>query len=368
MRDEAGERLRKRTRQLAAANALGARLSAMTDAGEILEAVVDELHQAFGFYCIAAVRLRTDGCVESAAGRGDAFLALGDRQWSQPQDIGLIGRCLRDRRPVLSGDVRAERDYQPTPETAAVGSELIVPVFVAGELWGVLNVEELENDAFHEDDLRLMETMADQVGSALRSASLYEQLERAYMGTAQALAAALEAKDSYTAHHAQSIVANAEAVGRRLGMDVTELRDLRFGAVFHDIGKIAVPEAILNKRGELTPEERAQIERHTIVGEQILAPVEFLAGARSFVRHEHERWDGRGYPDRLAGEAIPLGARIILACDALHAMTSDRPYRQAMSREEAWAELRANAGTQFDPRVVEALLDEVSAAPVSSLT
>ncbi len=361
-RDEAGERLRKRTRQLAAANALGTRLSAMTDVGEILDAVVEELHRAFGYYCCAAVRLRSDDHVESAAGRGDAFLALGDREWCQPREVGLIGRCLREGRPVVTGDVLAEPDYLPTPETVAVRSELIVPLYVAGELWGVLNVEELEVDAFHEDDVRLMQTMADQVGSALRSASLYEQLERAYMGTAEALAAALEAKDSYTAHHARSIVEHAESVGRRLGMDAAALRDLRFGAVFHDIGKIAVPEAILNKRGPLTPEERIEIERHTIVGEQILAPVEFLAGARRLVRHEHERWDGNGYPDRLAGTEIPLGSRIILACDALHAMTSDRPYRRAMSPEQAWSELRANAGTQFDPQVVAELLAVVGAS------
>ena len=219
-----------------------------------------------------------------------------------------------------------------------------------------------------DDGAALAQAAADQAGSALRSASLYEQLERAYMGTAEALAAALEAKDSYTAHHARSIVEHAEAVGRRLGMDARQLRDLRFGAVFHDIGKIAVPEAILNKRGPLTPDERREIERHTIVGEQILAPVEFLAGARLLVRHEHERWDGHGYPDRLAGTDIPLGSRIILACDALHAMTSDRPYRRAMSTEQAWGELQANAGTQFDPRVVAALLDVVNVAPVPSLT
>jgi HD-GYP domain-containing protein (c-di-GMP phosphodiesterase class II) len=127
-----------------------------------------------------------------------------------------------------------------------------------------------------------------------------------------------------------------------------------------------VPEAILNKRGPLTPEERVEIERHTIVGEQILAPVEFLAGARLLVRHEHERWDGRGYPDGLAGTDIPLGSRIILACDALHAMTSDRPYRHAMSPEQAWGELHANAGTQFDARVVAALHDVVDAAPVAA--
>ncbi|HET8952577.1 MAG TPA: HD domain-containing phosphohydrolase, partial [Solirubrobacteraceae bacterium] len=320
---EREQRLRKRTRQLGLANELGARLAGMTDVDGILEATVEELHRAFGYFLCAVVRDQ-DGRVSAAAVRGDAFLRLGLQKWSQPREDGLIGRCLRTKRPVLVDDVNAEPDYHPTAETVDVRSELIVPLWVGEELWGVINIEELEPGAFGEDDVRLVETVADQVGAALRSASLYEQLERAYLGTAQALVAALEAKDAYTAEHARSIVEQAEKVGVRLGLDDAALRDLRFAAVFHDIGKIAVPEAILSKPGPLTPEERAIMERHTIAGEQILAPVEFLAGVRALVRHEHERWDGAGYPDRLAGEAIPLGSRIIFACDALHAMTSDR--------------------------------------------
>ena len=361
--DPLDERLRRRTRQLVLANALGARLAAMTDVQTIMEAAVDELHRAFGFFCCAIVRIREDDHVESAAGRGAAFVRLGDQRWSQPREAGLIGRCLRTHRGVLSNDVHAEPDYRPTGETQAVRSELVVPLWVGDALWGVINLEETRPNAFDDDDLRLVETLADQAGSALRSAFLYEQLERAYLGTAEALAAALEAKDSYTAHHARSIVEHAEAVGTRLGLGAAELRDLRFGAVFHDIGKIAVPEAILDKRGPLTPAERAEMERHTIVGEQILAPVDFLAGARKLVRHEHERWDGAGYPDGLAGEAIPIGARIILACDAYHAMTSDRPYRRAMSADAAREELRRHAGTQFDPAVVDALLAVLGAPP-----
>jgi diguanylate cyclase (GGDEF)-like protein len=352
------ERLRKRTRQLALANQLGARLSAMTDVDAIIEAAVDELHGAFGFYLCCAARLRDDDLVEAAAERGDVPQGRG---WSQPRDVGLIGRCLREQRPILCNDVAKDPDYVISRETVDVGSELVAPVFIGDALWGALDVEEIDPEAFDEEDLVLVQTVADLIGSALFSASLYERLESAYLGTAEALAVALEAKDAYTAEHARSIVDQAEAVGQRLGMDEQSLKDLRLGAAFHDIGKIAIPESILNKRGPLTPEERATVERHTVIGEQILAPVEFLASVRRLVRHEHERWDGNGYPDRLAGEAIPLGSRIILACDALHAMTSDRPYRKAMSCEEATAELRRHAGTQFDPRVVETLLEVVGA-------
>ena len=354
--DGRDERLRKRTRQLALANELGARIAAMTDPMEIVDATVDELHRAFGYYAVAAIRLRADHRVDAAALRGDPFVRLLASSWSMPADQGLIGRCLRTRRPVVANDITAEPEYLATDETLDVRSELVVPLWAGDDLWGAINVEEPETDAFDDDDLLLVQMVAAQVGSAMRSALLYERLERAYLGTAEALAAALEAKDEYTADHARSIVEQAEAVGRRLGLDEDELRDLRFAAVFHDIGKIAVPEAILHKDGPLNREERAIMERHTIVGEQILQPVEFLAGVRKLVRHEHERWDGRGYPDGLRGLDIPLGSRVILACDALHAMTSDRPYRKAMSFDRAIGELRRHAGSQFDPEVVDALL------------
>jgi HD-GYP domain-containing protein (c-di-GMP phosphodiesterase class II) len=206
-------------------------------------------------------------------------------------------------------------------------------------------------------------TVADQVGSALHSATLFERLERAYLGTAEALSAALEAKDSYTAGHSRSIVMHAEAVGTRLAMEDEEVRMLRFAAAFHDIGKIAIPTETLHKRGPLSPEERAQIEQHTIVGERILAPVEFLSKVLPLVRHAHERWDGDGYPDGLAGEEIPLGARIIFVCDAHDAMTTDRPYRPALPEDDARSELRRCAGSQFDARVVAeflSLLDDES--------
>jgi HD-GYP domain-containing protein (c-di-GMP phosphodiesterase class II) len=243
-----------------------------------------------------------------------------------------------------------------------------VPVVVSGRPWGAISVQSTDTDAFDEEDARLLRAVGDQLAAALRSASLYEQLERAYLGTAEALSAALEAKDSYTAtpprkpslrcgnEHSRSLVERAEAVGRLLGMADPDLRTLRYGAVFHDIGKLAVPEAILNKPGPLTAEELEIVQRHTLIGEQILAPVEFLAEVLPLVRSAHERWDGRGYPDGLAGDEIPLGARIVFACDTYEAMTAQRPYRAALTEEEARAELRRVTGTQLDPRVVEALL------------
>ncbi len=361
------ERLRRRTQQLSMANALGTRLAGMTSPQPILEAAVEELHRTFGYYVCSIVRTRQDGYVESVAGRGEPYAELAGQQWYQPREAGLIGRCLRERRPVIENDVRTQPDYVGTPETEAVSAELVVPLWVGDSLWGALNIEEAGTGTFDEDDARLVQTVADQVGAALRSATLYQQLDSAYVGTVQALAGALEAKDSYTDDHSRAVVDRAHAVGVRLGMTEAELRTLRFAAIFHDIGKVSVDDQVLSKRGPLTGAERAAIEGHTVVGEQILSSVDFLSEVLPLVRHEHERWDGGGYPDGLSGEQIPLGSRIVLACDAYDAMTSDRPYRAAMSDGQARAELLAGAGTQFDERVVAALLQVLDGAPETAV-
>jgi diguanylate cyclase (GGDEF)-like protein len=363
------ERLRIRTRQLSLANAIGTRLSAMTDPREILEAAVEELHRAFGYYLCSIVRIREDNYVEAVARRGQALPRVGGAPPSQPRAAGVIGRCLRERRPVIVADVREEVGYVANPETQDVRAELVVPLWVGDELWGAIDVEEARPRAFDEDDARLVQTVAGQVGSALRSATLYERLDSAYVGTAQALATALEAGD-LDSGGSRPMVEWATAVGRGLGMSDDDVRTLRLAAIFHDIGKVSVSDGLLNKRGPLTDEERRQVERHAVVGERILSSVDFLEDVRPLVRHAHERWDGAGYPDGLAGDDIPLGARIVHACDAYDAMTGKRPYREPLSVAEARAQLTAGAGGQFDPRVVTALLDVLDAGarvtPVAS--
>jgi diguanylate cyclase (GGDEF)-like protein len=235
------------------------------------------------------------------------------------------------------------------------GSEYALPVADAI----VLDVLPETRLSFDSADARLLETLAEQIGSALRSAAQYEQLERAYLATAEALGSALESKDAHTAEHARSLVRNAEAVGQRLGMSAKELRNLRYAAAFHDIGKVAVPESILNKPGPLTESEKREVERHVEVGAEILADVDFLADVLPLLRHCHEHWDGGGYPDGLAGDRIPLGARVLLICDAHDAMTADRPYRRALEPDAAREEIRAAAGRQFDKRVAVAFLEAV---------
>ncbi len=173
----------------------------------------------------------------------------------------------------------------------------------------------------------------------------------------RALTAALEARDGYTGRHTEETTALTSRVAVALGLDPQQRRQVDTVALLHDIGKIGTPNEILHKDGPLTDEEWVVMREHPVVGERILNAVPGLGPIARAVRHEHERWDGGGYPDGLAGEAIPLASRIVLVCDAYHAMTSDRPYRRAMPSADAIAELRSCAGTQFDPAVVRALID-----------
>ncbi|MCU0313860.1 MAG: diguanylate cyclase [Solirubrobacteraceae bacterium] len=171
----------------------------------------------------------------------------------------------------------------------------------------------------------------------------------------RALTLTLQARDGYTQAHADAVEELSLAVGRRLGLDERALAELSAVALLHDVGKIGIPDVILHKPGPLTDAEWEVMRTHPVIGERILAAVPGLESVARAVRHEHERWDGDGYPDGLAGEAIPLPSRIVLACDAWHALVSDRPYRAGLPREAALAELARCAGTQFDPRVAEAL-------------
>ena len=206
--------------------------------------------------------------------------------------------------------------------------------------------------SFSERHLRLARGIADIASLAIGNAERFVELERAYVSTIEALANALEAKDEYTSDHARALAEMAIAVGEDMGLDGDRLKRLELGALFHDIGKIGVPSEIIRKPAALNAAERRLMNLHPEIGEEILAPVPFLQPIRPIVRACHERWDGGGYPDRLQRDNIPLEARIIFVCDAFHAMTTDRPYRNAMPEVEAVRRLELAAGTQFDPDVV----------------
>ena len=257
-------------------------------------------------------------------------------------------------------------DYEPLVGEAPVrgGRYAVAPFDVDGRK-GCL-VALVERDDFGERELALLGGLAQQAKLAIANASSYEGLERTFVSTVEALANALEANDEYTSTHARWITDLSLRVGRELGLDERALKCLELGALLHDIGKIGIPSDVLAKPGRLTAVERKVVETHPELGERIIAPIDRLQGVRPIVRHCHERWDGLGYPDGVAGEDIPLESRIIFVCDAYHAMTTDRPYRRRLSHREAVRRLAEGAGSQFDPHVVEVALRVLEQEPDES--
>jgi diguanylate cyclase (GGDEF)-like protein/putative nucleotidyltransferase with HDIG domain len=348
--------------RLACASRLSARLAPLLEPDRIASATVDELYAAFSYHLAVVHRLEPDGMLRPLAGAGPLIHEMtGFESWEQPLDHGVNGRVARTGEPALVQDTARDPHFLGTDAPADSGSELSVAIRVGGEVWGVLNLEQVETHAFDSDDVVFADLVAAHVGAALDRTRLATELEGTFMTTLAALSDALEHKDAYTAAHAREVEELAERVGERLGLAGEDLRTVRYAALLHDIGKIGIPSEILNKPDKLTDEEFEQIKQHTVIGARMLERIPFFEQVHPLVRSAHERWDGRGYPDALATTEIPLGARIICACDAFHAMTSDRAYRAAMPVVEAIAELRRCAGGQFDPAVVDALVGEATA-------
>jgi putative nucleotidyltransferase with HDIG domain len=233
---------------------------------------------------------------------------------------------------------------------------LLVPIVADAQVWGLVEVYDSRPRAFPSAERHLAELAAAQIGGLLAAFEHEERAQRLYRETLASLSNALEAKDAVTSQHTEEVVRLAVSVAAELELDLDAVRNVELGAVLHDIGKVRVPEAILNKPGPLTDEEWVVMRTHPEVGERILEPIQSLQAIIPIVRHHHERWDGGGYPDGLSGRAIPLGARIVAVCDAYRAMTEDRPYRTAMPEGKARAELQACAGSQFDSDCVAALM------------
>ncbi|MDP9284475.1 MAG: diguanylate cyclase [Actinomycetota bacterium] len=229
---------------------------------------------------------------------------------------------------------------------------VVAPLKLEGGRVGALTAT-IGDHMVDQRELRLLEGLAHQAKLGIESAENYDNLERTFVSTVASLANALEANDEYTSSHARWITDMSLLVGRELGLERDAMKRLEFGALFHDIGKIGIPSEILKKPGPLTDEEFEIVKKHPELGEKILAPIDRLADVRPIVRSCHERWDGQGYPDGLVGHEIPIEARIVLVCDAFHAMATDRPYRKHLSVDEAVRRLRESAGSQFDPSVVE---------------
>jgi putative nucleotidyltransferase with HDIG domain len=269
---------------------------------------------------------------------------------------GVSGLVLKRRTPLI-----ISAGKHPDPEVMDAinredmpASSMSVPLIGKNKLFGVLNVAKFSGPQFTASDLQIAVILSSQVVTAMENAALFEDLRENYFRTVQALVAAVEAKDPYTRWHSTNVAKYAVAIARDMGMSPAQLEEIHIAAILHDVGKIGISELIICKPERLSPEEFAIMKDHPAHGLRILEPIGFSAAIIDAIYQHHERYDGKGYPQGLAGENITLAARILNVSDTIDAMVSERPYRGTISSEEVLAELDRESGRQFDPRVTEA--------------
>lgn len=235
---------------------------------------------------------------------------------------------------------------------------LIVPLVYQSVFIGVMALENKINDeGFTRDDMEVFSTIAVQTSIALENARLHQDVEKTYLETMAALALAVEAKDPYTRGHSQRVADFAMGIADEMGINDEEKKELiNRSALLHDIGKVGISESILSKNGGLSREEREVVNQHPVIGEGIVKPLTYLKELCPVIRHHHERFDGKGYPDGLSGKDIPLGSRILAVADTYDALTSKRPYRTAYSPDRAMEMIKEGIGSQFDGEIAEAFL------------
>ncbi len=348
----------------------------------VLYGIVEKVHGASSLEAAAAVALGE--MTRFLGARSGSLLLLEDAETLRvveavgPQrerirgiavplvDSRVARFALAEGQPILVEDTQEGGRFQDGGEDIRFRprSILSVPLFLQGEPVGVLNFGgDARQEPFSEEDRTLVVTLGRQVAVAVEKARLLGRWRRSVEESIRALAGAIEAKDHYTRGHSDRVTHYARLTAEAMGLTGDEVDLVVRAAILHDVGKIGVPEAVLNKPGRLTDEEFAAIQRHPGVGAEIVREIGAMAETLAVIRAHHERFDGRGYPDRVAGDQIPLAARILAVADTFDAMTSDRPYRPGLPPAVAFEEIARCAGSQFDPAVTRVFLAGVATWP-----
>jgi putative nucleotidyltransferase with HDIG domain len=276
------------------------------------------------------------------------------------RDSNFVSMLMDEQRPQKIARNPEQKWVKSLPDLRLAVFEYAVPIAFKGQLKGVVFTgPKLSGEAYSEYDLDIMTFIANSIALGMENAHLLSELRTTYVSTLRSLISIVEAKDPYTKGHTERVTSYAMAIANRLSFTDDQLRCIMFGSLLHDIGKMGVLDSIINKPGPLSPEEWELIKAHPVVGAQIVEKMEFLDDTIDIVRHHHESWDGKGYPDGLKGEDIPLIARIVTVADSFDAMTTDRPYRKALSLDEAVHRLEENSGIQFDARLVKVFVKYV---------
>lgn len=340
-------------------DALTRSLQSITTVGsleEMLRSVIDEVVSALEAQR-GAILLENDQTKEldlKAVSRSRRGLGSGP-SYSRT----VVQRAFRRREALLCTDIRLQKDLEDVESvtTGAMLSVIAVPVCTVRRCLGVIHIDRgISQEPFCEEELRLAKALAAGVAGAIESTSLVDQQRHQFLQMIQMLSRAIEMRNLYTSSHTERVTEYSLLIAHQLDFPEKDYNELSMAAMLHDVGKIGVDDAILRKPGPLTAEEFVQMKLHAEMGGEILEAIPGFQKLVGVAKYHHERWDGRGYPHGLAGEEIPLSARIVAVADAFDAMTSDRPYRKAFPAEQAFAEIQAQAGAQFDPRCVEAFL------------
>jgi HD-GYP domain-containing protein (c-di-GMP phosphodiesterase class II) len=241
-------------------------------------------------------------------------------------------------------------------------AELFLPLKTKGDLTGIIVLgNKLSSQPYTQDERLIFSTLANQTAIAIENARLYDELRGSFIQTVIALANAIDIRDTYTNTHSQQIADLAAKTARALGCSPEETNEIYLGGLLHDIGKIGIPDTILQKTTDLEEGEWQIVQTHPTLGAELISPIKRLAGVSPMIENSHERYDGLGYPHGIKGDEIPLGARIISVVDSYSAMQDKRPYKQPYSRDKIMGELKQNSGKMYDPRVVEAFLKIIPA-------
>ncbi len=286
------------------------------------------------------------------------------RDFKTDSASGFVGHVFRAGQPVTVRDIRADgRFILPYP----AASVLCVPLITDDKAIGLLIAcDKLSGEEFWSRELKLMGLFASEVAASIRKAQLYEEIREMFISTVEALSSAIDAKDPYTYGHSRRVAGFSVAICKELGMSKKETRLVELAAFLHDIGKIGTPESILHKPGALQPEEFEKIKEHPTKGADMLSNIGQFSEIIKWIRHHHEWYDGKGYPDQIAAEEIPIEARIITIADAYDAMTSDRPYRKGMPPREVMKIMEQFTRSQFDPDVLRAFKKLMESGKIST--
>lgn len=271
----------------------------------------------------------------------------------------LITKAIKTRSLKMASDIKNNQAARfEFKKGMAENSIMAAPLLSKDKAHGAIIVcDKLNSKPFDKDDIVLLTNVTAQLSVAVDNYELNEDAEKTYLETITALAVAVEARDTYSKGHLDRVAGCVERLGKAMNLGEEMMKTLRNGAILHDVGKIGVRDEVLKKQGALTEEEQKEMEQHVIIGVNIIKPIRHMSQLCDLVRYHQELYNGKGYPDGLKGEEIPLSARILKVCDAYDAMTTDRPYHKGMSKEEAKIELQANSGIDFDPKIVEKFIE-----------